>query len=174
MVAQGNKRLKEPEINLYSSDDFDGLAILGARPEPPRFDRRYGFLIQSEPERFEHLDIDRTPDRIDFYVEDHSAHEVADPGRLPVLRVGMIDQLQRGYAPPDSGSGRDRHALFQCISVGIPLVAARRIRPSAVLCHHHRPFELGLCFVALVLGGQRACQPADDLRQRGRITLGRV
>src|ERR1017187_2905774 len=86
MVAQGNKRLKEPEINLYSSDDFDGLAILGARPEPPRFDRRYGFLIQSEPERFEHLDIDRTPDRIDFYVEDHSAHEVADPGRLPVLR----------------------------------------------------------------------------------------
>src|ERR1035438_1120346 len=113
MVAQGNKRLKEPEINLYSSDDFDGLAILGARPEPPRFDRRYGFLIQSEPERFEHLDIDRTPDRIDFYVQDHSAHEVADPGRLPVLRVGMIDQLRRGYAPPDSGSGRDGHALFQ-------------------------------------------------------------
>src|ERR1039457_4188089 len=139
IVAHGTKRVQEPEINRYSSADFDGLAILGASPEPPRFARRYGFLIQSEPERFEHLDIDRTPDRIDFYVEDHSAHEVADPGRVPVLRVGMIDQLRRGYAPPDSGSGRDGHALFQCISVGIPpapqkidIVAARRIRPSAV------------------------------------------
>src|ERR1039458_2692417 len=107
MVAQGNKRLKETEIKLYSRDDFDSPPILCARPNPARFDRRYGFLFQSEPERFEHLDIDRTPDRIDFYVEDHSAHEVADPGRLPVLRVGMIDQLRRGYAPPDRCPSRE-------------------------------------------------------------------
>jgi hypothetical protein len=38
----------------------------------------------------------------------------------------MIDQLRRGYAPPDSGSGRDRHALFQCISVGIPPAPAQK------------------------------------------------